>query len=411
MAIDNLGSANAISATVIDAKGDLVTATAADTPARLAVGSDGQMLMADSGATTGLRYVDPPTNRNLLHNGAMQVAQRGTSTAGITLSSYNTVDRWYVGLGTLGTWTQSVEADGPTGSGLSKSLKMLVTTADASPAAGDTALVTQLIEGQDVQRIAKGTASAQQLTLSFWVKSNVTGTCIAELRDYDNTRTVSASYTISSSATWERKSITFPADTTGTLDNDNAASFAANFWLAAGSNFTSGTLATTWAATTSANRAVGQTNLAAATNNYWQITGVQLEVGPVATPFEFKSFGQELAECQRYYWRVTSPSAAYHTFAVGQATTTTVAYGYHPFPVPMRDRPTAIEQTGTASHYAITNSSFTPTACNAVPTNYLTTPYGATFQFVVASGLTAGNACFLMANSTASAYLGWSADL
>jgi hypothetical protein len=239
--------------------------------------------------------------RNLIINGAMQVAQRGTSTASITTSSYYTADRWFSTLSGLGTWTQSVEDDAPTGSGFSKSLKILCTTANAAPAASNLLLINQRIEGQNLQAICKGTSSAQQLTLSFWVKSNVTGTYIAELFDVDNTRQVSAAYSIASSGTWEKKTIVFPADTTGAFDNDNANSFTVNFFLGAGSDRTSGTLNTTWASSTNANRAVGQTNLAAATNNYWQITGVQLEVGAVDTPFEFKPFAQDLQECQRYY--------------------------------------------------------------------------------------------------------------
>jgi len=240
--------------------------------------------------------------KNLLYNGAMQVAQRGTSTAGITSSwQYHTADRWRFSPNSLGTWTMSVENDAPTGSGFRKSLKMLCTTADASPAAGDFLLFDQNLEGQDLQRIAKGTASAQQLTMSFWVKSNKTGTYVVELYDNNNTRAVSASYSIAATDTWERKTITFPADTTGAFNNDNASALTVRQWLAAGSSFTSGTLQTTWATPTDANRAVGLVNLGAAVNNYWQITGYQLETGTVASPFEFKSFAQELQECQRYY--------------------------------------------------------------------------------------------------------------
>jgi hypothetical protein len=275
----------------------------------------------------------------------MQVAQRGTSTTGITGSGYYTADRYQVSLTTLGTWTQTVENDAPTGSGLRKSLKMLCTTADAAPAAGDVLVLGQSLEGQDLQRIAKGTASAQQLTFSFWVKSNVTGTYIAELYDNDNTRSVSASYTISASGTWEKKTITFPADTTGAFDNDNAASFFVQFFLGAGSNFTSGSLATTWASATAANRAVGQTNLAAATNNYWQITGVQLEVGPTGTGFEFKSYGEELAECQRYYYLHASGTLEYIGSGYNfNATTLEVCVN---FPVTMRTDPTLSATTGT----------------------------------------------------------------
>ena len=248
-------------------------------------------------------------DRNVVINGAMQVAQRGTSTTGITTDGYYTADRWRANFSSLGTWTQSVENDAPTGSGFRKSLKMLCTTADTSPAASDLALIDQRIEGQNIQHIAKGNSSAKKLTLSFWIKSNVTGTYAVSLLDVDNTRAVSAQYTISSSATWQKTTITFPADTTGAFDNDNAASLRLLFWLSAGSGLTSGTLQTAWGSTVDANLAVGQTNVAAATNNYWQITGVQLEAGAVATPFEFEDFGTTLTKCQRYFqksYNVTS---------------------------------------------------------------------------------------------------------
>ena len=148
----------------------------------------------------------PAPNRNLLYNGAMQVAQRGTSATGITAAGYYTADRWQpAGAGSfLGGWTQTVETDGPTGSGLTKSLKMLCTTASASPAANSAIFINQRLEGQDLQRIAKGTASAQQLSISFWAKSNTTGTYIVILDDLDNSRGVSAAYTISASATREK---------------------------------------------------------------------------------------------------------------------------------------------------------------------------------------------------------------
>jgi hypothetical protein len=261
--------------------------------------------------------------KNIIINGAMQVAQRGTSAAGITASGYNTADRWYIFLGSLGTWTQSVENDAPTGSGFSKSVKMLCTTASASPSAPSFNSFVQLIEGQNLQSIRKGTLDAQQLTLSFWVKSNVTGIYVCNVRDLNNARQVSAQYTISSSATWEKKTITFPADTTGAFNNDNAGSLRLNFFLAAGSDFTSGTLRTTWNSQTQADLAVGQTNLAAATNNYWQVTGVQLEVGDTATPFEFKPYGQDLLECQRYFQK----SFAEGTYA-GAATSVGMRTGY-----------------------------------------------------------------------------------
>jgi hypothetical protein len=258
--------------------------------------------------------------RNLIINGAMQVAQRGTSVASITADSYPTADRWTSQIGTLGTWTNSVENDAPTGSGFRKSWKWLCTTADASPSANDYMVPQTRLEGQNLQAILKGTSSAKQLTLSFWVKSNVTGTYIAGLFDVDNTRIVSASYTVSASATWEKKTITFPADTTGAFDNDENRSLDIQFWLAAGTGFSSGTLATTWQTSTNANRAAGQVNLAAATSNYWQITGVQLEANPQPTPFEQRPIGVELALCQRYYEK---------SYADGVATATSTATGVH----------------------------------------------------------------------------------
>lgn len=248
--------------------------------------------------------VGAPVNRNVIINGGMSVAQRGTSTASITTANYYTADRWTTNsMGSLfGTWTQSVENDAPTGSGHRKSLKMLITAGAGTPGASTSTWVGQNIEGQNIQHIAKGTSSAKQLTVQFWVKANVTGTYIFELYDVDNTRQVSGSYTILASATWEKKTIIIPLDTTGAFDNDNNNSMVCIFHLAAATTYTSGTLNTVWGAVVAANRAVGQTNLAAATNNYWQVTGVQLEAGPVATPFEFEPFETTLRKCYRYFY-------------------------------------------------------------------------------------------------------------
>jgi hypothetical protein len=242
--------------------------------------------------------------RNFLFNGAMQISQRmavGTAITGVTSTGYFTADRWKTTLSSLGTWSQTTIVDAPTGSGFRNSFRMACTTANASPAAGAALLISQEIEGQNLQAIRKGTASAQPITLSFWVKAFQTGTYICELTDNDNNRSVSRAYTITASATWQYVIITFPADTTGVFDNDNNSSLSVNWWLGAGSTFTSGTLATIWGTVTNANRAVGQTNVASSTSNYWQVTGAQLIVGSVAVPFQFKSFADDLRDCQRYY--------------------------------------------------------------------------------------------------------------
>jgi hypothetical protein len=345
-------------------------------------------------------------HRNLVINGDMQIAQRGTSVASITTDGYRTVDRWYVNLSSLGTWTQSVENDAPTGSGFRKSVKMLCTTADASPSASDNLSFQQRIEGQNLQQIKKGTAAAEQLTLSFWVKSNVTGTYIANISDIDNTRQVSKSYTINASGVWEYKTITFPADTTGALDNDNALSMLVAFWLGSGTTYTSGTLQTTWASNTDANSAVGQVNLASAINNYWQVTGVQLEVGPTATPFEFKSVEDELEECLRYFERIASGDN--YRLTIAQAIVSTEIFGVLSF---ARKRSAPTISISSASHFTAYRangaSAGSPTTLSfstaSVTTTFFSTSGGL-------SGLVAGDASLFTA-SNASATLDASSEL
>ena len=241
---------------------------------------------------------------NLLTNGAMRVAQRNTSVASLsnTGGTYHTADRFaFTVINTAGTWTQSVANDAPTGSGFTTSLKLLCTTATATLGASSLCFVSQRIEGQNVQSICKGTASAKTLTLSFWVKALQTGTYIASLYDHPNNRNVAQAYTISVTNTWEYKTLIFPADTTGAFNNDSSVGLQVNWSLAAGSTYSSGTLATTWATYVAANEFVGATNVASAINNYWQMTGAQLTVGSAATPFEERPIGTELALCQRYY--------------------------------------------------------------------------------------------------------------
>jgi hypothetical protein len=288
------------------------------------------------------------TGRNLIINGAMQVAQRGTSETGVTTEKYaNAPDRFKFIIGNAGTWTVSQSTTAP--EGFSNSYKLDCTTADASLAAGDYIIVSQFIEGQNLQHLKKGTSNAEPLTLSFWVRSAKTGTYIVEIRDNDNTRSISQSYTVSSANTWERKTLTFSGDTTGTLGNDNGNSLAVQFWLAAGSTFSSGTLATSWGSVTNANRAVGQVNIADSTSNDWYITGVQLEVGEQATPFEHRSYGDELFLCQRYYQRTGNFTGFFNN-------TTGRIRGILIGAREMRASPTASNTTGIAVYYQNTVS-------------------------------------------------------
>jgi hypothetical protein len=247
--------------------------------------------------------------------------------------------------------------------------------------------------------VAAGSAAPRPFALSFWVKSNVTGTYIVELYDIDNTRQVSASYTILSSGTWEYKTIMFPIDISGLLDYDNNNSLQCTFWLTAGSTFSSGTLNTSWASATNANRAVGQVHLAAAVNNYWQVTGVQLEANYQPTPFEQRPFGAELSLCQRYYQRIVSGAElATQAIAIGQAYATTVAR----IPVRyarMRANPNAASSV--ASQFSLTNSAGSYTALSTITFGELTPECMYIDATVGSAVLVAGNATWLRLSNSA----------
>jgi len=240
------------------------------------------------------------SNRNLIINGSASVNQRGDVT-GKTATTYGGPDRWELGISGLGTHSISQSSTAP--DGFSNSYKVDCTTADASPAAGDFLVVTHKIEAQNLQHLQYGSSGAQKLTLSFYVRSNKTGTYVTELLADDPSRIICATYTISSADTWEFKKITFDGDTAGTgINDDNGVGLFVNFWLGAGSTYTSGTLATTWQAFDAADRVAGQTvNLADSTSNEWYITGVQMELGEQETPFEHEPYGVTLQKAQRYY--------------------------------------------------------------------------------------------------------------
>ena len=259
--------------------------------------------------------------RNIIINGDMSIAQRGTSTASITSNNY-TIDRWFMNLGTSGTWTISQDTNVPTGQGFAYSTKLDCTTANASLSASSNFSFQQRFEGQNLQYLKYGTANAQNLTLSFWVKTNKTGTYIVELRDGSFSRNISKSYTVNVSNTWEKKTITFEGDTTGILPNDNTGALVLAMWLSAGTNFTSGTLNTSWNTRVAANVAVGQVNLADDTANEWYITGVQLEAGTTASDFEFLPYDVNLQRCQRYC-QVYGGDQATQSVAVGAASSAT----------------------------------------------------------------------------------------
>jgi len=290
--------------------------------------------------------------KNIIINGDMNIAQRATSASSLTGNGYHTVDRFQTVISSIGTWTQTQSTDVPTGQGFAKSLKMDCTTADASPASGDNMYIRQEIEGQNLQYLKKGTSSAESTTLSFWVKSNKTGTYIAELYDFDNSRQISQAYTISSANTWEKKTLTYAGDTTGAFGNDNNQSLSCTFWLGAGSNFTSGTLSTSWSSVTNANRAVGQVNLADSTSNEWYVTGVQLEAGTSASDFEFLPVDVNLQRCQRYYYLHSEEVANNKPIGVGFYYSSSYLGISVFFPVSMRGTP-SVKSPNSADYFRI----------------------------------------------------------
>ena len=243
------------------------------------------------------------SNRNLVINGAMQVAQRGTSATGLTSANegYKTVDRLNHVLEATSELVVTSEQSTDAPDGFSKSVKLTVTTPETTVGSTERVQVDYKLEGQNVQSIGAGTTSAQQLTVSFWVKSSVTGTYSTYIYGYGGNRIESHTYNINVAATWEQKTITFSADTTtANYADTSVAGLELGFLLSAGSGFT-GNPATTWEAYTTTNLADGHTaDVATVSGATFQITGVQLEVGDTATPFEHRSYGQELSLCQRY---------------------------------------------------------------------------------------------------------------
>ena len=241
--------------------------------------------------------------RNIIINGAMQVAQRGTSQTGITASAnegYSTVDRFaFDGNGHNAVFTATQSTDAPTG--FSNSLKMDCTTADTSIGANDYLMLQTRLEGFDVQRLKKGTSSAEKVTVSFYVKGNASATYTCELQDDENGRTNGQLFSVTTD--WTRVVLTFDGDTTGAIPNDNTIGLRLNMWFHVGSTYDGGTFTSNqWTGT--ANQRVGSiTSFFDSTDRTFFITGVQLEVGSQATPFEHRSFSEELALCQRYFYK------------------------------------------------------------------------------------------------------------
>ena len=360
-----------------------------------------------SGGSNAQLYgvASPPNSmgfRNRIINGDMRIDQRNAG-AGVTANDgIYTLDRWYYNAWQNGKGTIQRSTTAPTG--FSNSL--LFTSSSAySVGAGETFDIQQRIEGLNVADLAWGSASAASVTLSFWVRSSLTGTFGGALQNSAQNRSYVFSYTINAANTWEQKSITIAGDTSGTWLTTNGIGILLTINLGAGANYQNS--AGSWVAGAKYT-VTGQTSIVGTNGATFYLTGVQLEAGTVASPFERVEYGAMLRACQRYYYR-QSASTAFAFFHAGFNNSTTRQFGIFNFPQMMRATPT-LETTGTASNYQILYSG-SNAACTGITLDGQTTNFSAFVIADVASGLTAGQGSILRANNTTSAYLGYSAEL
>ena len=340
-------------------------------------------------------------NKNLIINGAATVHQRGNQTASNGSAVYF-VDRWnmYHNSGALAANLQQSTVV-PSGQGFNNSILVDCTTVDSSVGAAEVAVLRQIIEGQNLQRLAYGSSGAKSLTISFWVRSTKTGIYVVDIYHADATaRTQSHQYTISQADTWEYKTLTFSGDTSIATDNDNAATFYVQWVLMSGTDHTSGSLATTWQNQTDVNRFVGQVNFFDSTSNNFYLTGVQMEVGDVATPFEHEDIGTTLRKCQRYGFNIAG--TALGRVGAGQAVGSGSADILVNHPTTMRAAPTLPSPDATGAN--VTNGAGTGIASTAIVLQSAT-PNVTRLRVSVSSGLTAGQGSQLSFDATDDAFL------
>jgi hypothetical protein len=301
--------------------------------------------------------------RNRIINGDMRIDQRNAgASVSINNSSAYTMDRWFVDEQTDGVCSVQRSTTAP--AGFTNSLLFTTTTADASLGASQYVYIGQAIEGFNVADLGWGAAGAQTVTLSFWVRSSLTGTFGGSLRNGAANRAYPFTYTINSANTFEYKTVTVSGDTTGTWATDNAAGLWVFFGLGVGSAF-SGT-AGAWAGSNFLS-ATGGVSVIGTLNATWQVTGVQLEVGTVATPFERRQYGQELALCQRYFYRNDAV-----TYFNGNSGNGTVARGGAKFGVTMRATPAITVFPGSNLGGTVGNAYVSNTNSNT-PINFVST--------------------------------------
>jgi hypothetical protein len=355
----------------------------------------------DTNGTINANATPYAAGKNKIINGAMTISQRGTSFTPTTNLTY-TLDRWVAQLTAASKFSV---AQSTTNAPNTNGYSMLVTSLSAySVAAGDTFAISQRVEGFNWRQFAFGTADAKTITLSFLVRSSLTGTFSGSLTNSAEDRSYPFTYTISAANTWEQKSVTIAGDTSGSWLYDNQIGAKLFFNLGAGATYSGTAGAWTGSGKYAATGSVSLLGTNAAT---LQITNVQIEQGSTATPFQTATgtIQGELAACQRYYWRVTAMEA-YSVFNDGYGASSTECYGTVQFPVVMRTSPTAIEY----STIGITDM-VTTVAATSVVYALVTNATARIGALRSSGGLTAGKPYTILANNSTSAYIGWSAEL
>ena len=345
--------------------------------------------------------------KNRIINGAMVIDQRNAGASVTPTNGQFTLDRWKARLSQTSKYSVQQSSTAPTG--FTNSL--LATSLSAyTVGAGELFVLEQVIEGFNIADLNWGTANAETVTLSFWVRSSLTGTFGGSLSNSARDRSYPFSYTINSANTLEQKTLTISGDTSGTWLTNSGKGIEVCFSLGAGSTYSN--TAGAWAAG-DYRSATGATSVVGTNGATFYITGVQLEKGSTATSFDYRPYGTELQLCYRYYYKIFPGVTNSRLGAVGFTNSTTDAILNGQFPVTMRIAPTALEQSGTASNYRISAASGAAN-CSSVPTfNSGTNEFAWGVTFTVASGLTSGQAAIGNTGSTtgASGYLAWSAEL
>lgn len=355
--------------------------------------------------------------KNIIHNGGFQVNQKAGPYSGITASG-GFVDRWQTVLGAYGTWDVGYLGFGTsyiaTGDGEQfKACYYMKNTVAGALGAGSFLIFRQAVEVNCLEPLLKGTPAAKTFTLSFWVYVSKAGTWNLEIEDPINSRRIIQQYTVTAAATWQRVVLTFPGDTVSGYSDANRAlaGFYINWWFAGGSNFAGTAITQGWQtfAASATQRGTGMTTFGTAINDEFRVTGVQLEVGSVATDFDFRSYNEELHDCQRYYW-AWRPLVNFAIVGPGICTTASNAQIAVPFPVQMRAAPTVTFTNVT--NLGISNAGgvliAATTGAGGVGVTTILMGY---LDMTTAGGLVAGNATRMHANGTTNCAIEFIAEI